>query len=95
MEVTVGPKSFRSRLPMGKVPVNVAEQIRLADIGALSRQIYNFNIRISRNKQVDSSTTEATYHRTFVLNGACRFKRYGIIDMLRYKIGRFFVSDVQ
>lgn len=86
MEVLIGPKSFRSELPMGYVNGTVADKIEDATRGALGQQVFNFNIRVSRiNKFGD-----AYYQKAFLLNGHCRFKRYSLLDRLMYKVGRLF-----
>ena len=91
MEVTIGPKYYRSsKLPMGKVGLEVAQKIELADKGLLGSALpYKFNVRIGRNKKVPGGT-EATYLQVYVLNGFVRFKRYNLIDRLLYRIAQLF-----
>ena len=75
---------------MGKVGVEVAEKIELADKGKLGSALpYKFNVRISRIKKV-SGGTEADYRQQYVLNGFVRFKRYNLLDQLIYKIAQLF-----
>lgn len=88
-EVTVGPKYYRSRLPVGKVDELTAQQIELADQGQLGKQVFNFNLKIKDLGEKDG-VNEGLYSRAYVINGHCRFKRYGVIDKLKYAIGRLF-----
>ncbi len=86
MEVLIGPKSYRSVLPMGYVSGGVADAIDDAQVGSLGKQMYNFDVRISRVNKYG----EAYYERAYVMNGHCRFKRYSLLDRILYKIGRLF-----
>lgn len=69
---------------MGYVSGSVAGQIDDADAGALGKQILNFNVRVS---QVNAFG-DAYYEKAFTINGRNRFKRYGMLDVLKYKVGR-------
>lgn len=86
MEVRIGPKAARSELPVGHVSATTYEQIEKADCGQLGKQVVEFNVRLTKpNKYGD-----AYYQKAYVLNGHCRFKRYGLLDVLKYKIARLF-----
>lgn len=83
MEVRIGPKSYRSRLPVGFVTGSVIDNIEAAEIGQLGKAFYNFNIRVSKEE-----LGEAYYEAALVLNGHSNFKRYGLLDVVLYKLGR-------
>jgi hypothetical protein len=85
--VTVGPKYFRSQLPVGEVGEEVLKKIDLANEGRLGLQLYAFNMRVGKGETGETGT----YVRAYVVNGACRFKKYGLVDKLKYAVGRLFV----
>ncbi len=82
--VIVGPKYFRSNLPVGEVPETVAQQIDLANSGRMGKQMYPFNIKIK------DDGLDAVYARAYLINGACRFKKYNFLDKIAYQVGRLF-----
>lgn len=88
--IRVGPKShFKSELYMGKVTPIAAVHIDEADMGKLSKQMFHFNLylgKIEVNGQVRDD-----YIRAFVINGMCRFKRYSLLDVVLYKVGRLLM----
>jgi hypothetical protein len=75
---------------MGKVGLEVAQKIELADKGLLGSALpFKFNVRISRIKKV-AGGTEADYQQVYVLNGFVRFKRYNLLDRVLYAIAQLF-----
>lgn len=86
MEVRIGPKSYRSVLPVGFASGAIIDKMDAAEVGQMGQQIYSFNLRTSPVK-----LGEAYYERAFFLNGHCRFKRYSLVDLALYKLGRLFV----
>jgi hypothetical protein len=72
---------------MGKVSQKVFEKIDLADEGRLGTQLFNFNVKIGKDRKVPNSfQTESTYQQAYVLNGHCRFKKYSLLDVIAYKV---------
>jgi hypothetical protein len=70
---------------MGLVEANVLEKIALAEAGQLSGTMYTFNVQTSRRK-VDANSGTSTYQQAYVINGCSRFKKYSMIDTIKYRI---------
>lgn len=87
--ITIGPKYYRSALPVGKVGQSVFEKIQLAEQGRLGTQLFYFNIRIGKEVKVPGGT-EATYQKVYVMNGHCRYKRYNLLDLVAYRVSQLF-----
>lgn len=90
MEVRIGPKSYRSELPIGYANGTIADKMDAANVGQMGQQIFNFNLRISK----PNAFGESYYQRAFFLNGHCRFKRYGLLDVVLYKVAHVFKRKV-
>lgn len=67
---------------MGKVSTDVWEKIELANEGKLPQSTCNFNILTSRDGKFFN------YTKAYVINGYCRFKKYGLLDTIKYKVAR-------
>lgn len=87
--VRIGPKYYRSTLPVGKVEYETTfQKISLAEQGRLGQQVYNFNLLLG---YIDKDTS--TYIRAYVLNGHCRYKRYSLIDLAIYKVSQLLFGQ--
>ena len=87
MEVRIGPKSYRSQLPIGFISGPIVEKMDAATVGQMGQQIYNFNMKLQDNKDGSSD-----YIRAFFLNGHLRFKRYTLLDVAIYKLAHMFMK---
>jgi hypothetical protein len=86
--VTIGPKYYRSVLPVGKVDLEtVYPKIALADQCRLGQQMYTFNL-LTHYEGNDSH-----YVGVYVINGHCRYKRYTFLDLLLYKVSQLFLGQ--
>jgi len=86
---TIGPKYYRSALPVGKVTESVLEKVLLAEQGRLGTQLYYFNLRTSKEVKVPGGT-QAEYQKVYVMNGHCRYKRYTVLDLVAYRFFQLF-----
>lgn len=85
MEVRIGPKSYRSSLPIGYISGTIVDKLDAAEIGQMGNQIFNFNMRL---RHLPDGSSE--YIRAFFLNGHLRFKRYNFLDVAIYKLAHLF-----
>lgn len=90
MEVRIGPKSYRSALPIGHASGTIIDKMDGAERGQMGQQIFNFNLRVGPYRKLPDGSSESYYHRAFFLNGHCRFKRYNLLDVVLYKIAHLF-----
>ena len=86
MEVRIGPKSYRSALPVGFASGTIVDKMDAAAKGQMGQQIFNFDLRVGPQRKLPDGSTESYYQRAFFLNGHCRFRRYNLIDLIIYKI---------
>jgi hypothetical protein len=87
--VRIGPKYYRSALPVGKVEYETTFQhITLADQGRLGQQVYKFNLLLG---YIGKDTS--TYQQVYVINGHCRYKRYSLLDLAAYKVSQLLFGQ--
>jgi hypothetical protein len=61
--------------------------MELAERGQLPFSTFNFNVETKR-----ISKFESDYMRAYIINGHVRFKRYTLIDRIKYVFAQFFLG---
>ncbi len=78
---TIGPKSYRSKLPMGKVDDVVVNMIAVAEAGKMSDGVFTFDIH-----------TRSGVRRGAILKWEVSYKKYNLFDKIAYATCRLLVK---